>query len=104
MDKLEIITNGHKRPLATLSELPEKARKDFNYVSPESDDYPRFVRYKGSWYDIGDVEAILPTQQPADWPFAAWHGRQSETYFSGILFRYVYNYDPDFVVVGRYYV
>lgn len=110
MDKLTVITNRVPRSLRYLHELPPKVQKDFDYAF--GDQSPRFVQYKGAWYDAMDTQRInLSGQQsasPVGWavtvandsPLAGWHAIISETFFSGVVFRYV---DDERVIVGRYY-
>jgi hypothetical protein len=95
-----------------LAELPAAAQKDFDYVigEPGADD-PRFVEYKGAWYDVYDVQYITTQRtrpvghemvvDPSD-PLAQWHAVISESYFSGVLFRYPLPHETDDVIVGRY--
>jgi hypothetical protein len=110
MDKLTVITNNVPRPLFCLHELPASVQKDFDYaVGYQS---PRFVQYKDVWYDAEDTQRIsLSGRQgasPVGWavtvandsPLAGWHSILSETFFSGVLFRFV---DYERVIVGRYF-
>jgi hypothetical protein len=91
---MNIITNNHLRPLACLAELPVKVRADFDYVGDDFD--RRFVQYKGVWYDVYDSEACgVGFDQ-----FKGWDGIVSETFFSGVLFRFA---DEDQVIVGSYF-
>ena len=106
----ELITNGKPRALLPLCDLPEKARTDFDYV--DADDYSeRFFHYRGAYYDAHDAQRIEPDSGRAHrvgWsmrvhpgePFARFDGIVSESYFSGIVFRFV---DDDSVIVGRYF-
>jgi hypothetical protein len=104
---MKIITNNHPRPLACLAELPGKVRTDFDYVGDEFD--ARFVQYKGVWYDVYDTQAIRTVPgAPMGWamvvaedsPLASWDSVVSETFFSGVLFRFA---DEDQVIVGSYF-
>jgi hypothetical protein len=104
---MNIITNNHLRPLACLAELPVKVRTDFDYVGDEFD--ARFVQYKGHWYDVYDTQAIRTVPgAPMGWamvvaedsPLASWDSVVSETFFSGVLFRFA---DEDQVIVGSYF-
>ena len=54
---MKIITNRIPRPLLPLTDLPEKARADFDYID-DSYDF-RFVQYKGVWYDVSDSTRAL---------------------------------------------
>jgi hypothetical protein len=91
---MKIITNNHPRPLAWLAELPGKVRTEFDYVGDDFD--RRFVQYKGHWYDVYDSQACgVGFDQ-----FKGWDGIVSETFFSGVLFRFA---DEDQVIVGSYF-
>ena len=105
---MEIITNNVARELCALADLPEKVRKDFDYIKDGEEYSPRLVCYKGSWYDVHDTQVIstatnnrmgFAMQVDASSPFAKWDSIISETFFSGVLFRL--NND-DTVIVGRY--
>ncbi len=95
---MKIITNNKPRPLAYLSELPAKIRTDFDYVG---DDFnARFVQYKGHWYDVYDSQACGVGFDLGFDQFKGWDGIVSETFFSGVLFRFA---DEDQVIVGSYF-
>ena len=94
---MEIITNNKPRYLAALNELPAEVQQDFDYVR-EQDDYSlRFVQYKGVWYDTYDSES---THQAGRSILPGWSCFQSETFFSGVVFRFVGDNE---VICGRYY-
>ena len=94
---MEIITNNKPRPMLSLWELPEDVQKDFDYVLPD-DGSCRFVKYKGAWLDCFDMQSIS-REQGFD-QFKGWHGIASDTFFSGVLVRFVNDND---VIVGRYF-
>lgn len=98
---MNIITNNIPRPLACFLDLPEKARKEFPYLG-EADAYDyRLVQYKGVWYDVWDSMRCPGAEAPEATrnAFAGWDGYVSDSFFSGVLFRFA---DEDRVVVGRY--
>ena len=106
---MNITTNNRARVLKSLSELPTKVAEDFDYIEECEAFDPRFVQFMGHWYDTQDVQGISTRRtNPVGWdcivqeddPLARWHAIVSETYFSGVLFRFVGN---DEVVVGRYF-
>lgn len=100
---MKIISNSQRRPLRCYLELPEKVRLsgDFAYIDEEQTHDPRFFYYKGNYYDTGDCEFPGTPEQN---PFSRWDGYFSETFFSGIVFKFdretMQSYD--FVIVGRY--
>lgn len=97
---MKIVTNRIPRPLLPLTDLPEKARKDFDYID-DSYDF-RFVQYKGVWYDVYDSTRCPGAEAPeaTRHVFAGWDGYISDSYFSGVLFKFA---DDDRVVVGQYF-
>lgn len=112
MNHVKVTTSHRARDLLSMDELPEKVRKDFDYV--EKDDYScRFVQYKGAWYDVYDsmnVQSLGRRVWAAEFglqslgapdPFHGWDGYVPETFFSGVLFKLV---DDERVIVGRYCV
>ena len=99
---MNIITNRIPRPLLCLSDLPAKARADFNYLG-EADAYDcRLVCYRGVWYDVWDSMRCPGAEAPqaTRHAFAGWDGYISDSFFGGVLFKFA---DDDHVIVGRYY-
>lgn len=94
---MQIITNNKPRPLLALWELPQEAQKNFDYVLPDDGSY-RFVKYKGEWTDCFDMQSV--SRELGFSQFKGWDGIASDSYFSGVLVRFV---DDDQVVVGRYF-
>ena len=106
---MNIITNNRPRPMACFADLPAKVQADFDYVLLADHYSPRFALYKGWWYDVYDTQAIRTAPgAPMGWavvvekdsPLASWHGIQSDSFFSGVLFKLC---DDDTVIVGRYF-
>jgi hypothetical protein len=96
--EMKIITNNRPRPMACFADLPAKVQADFDYVMLADHYSPRFVQYKGEWYDVYDSQSI--TRELGFSQFAGWHGIQSDSFFSGVLFKLC---DDDTVIVGRYF-
>jgi hypothetical protein len=96
---VNIITNHTRRPLINFLELTHKESKDFDYVTEDRWYDQRFFRYKGNVYDTQDCERPAHTDL-----FPGWYGYFSETFFSGVLFKYdkMFAYH-NVVIVGRYY-
>lgn len=93
---MKIITNNHPRAMHAVADLPERAQADFDYVMGDDRYSPRLVQYLGHWYDVYDSQACgVGFDQ-----FKGWDGIVSETFFSGVLFRFA---DGDTVIVGRYF-
>ena len=108
MNNVTIKTNGHRRELVSYWQLPVDVRAEFEYMVErgcEDDMYsPRFVLYRGSWYDTSDCEGGW-NGMPSE--FKGWDEYASDSAFSGVLFRFPHNefgeYEDDLVVVGTYY-
>jgi len=103
MNTLTIITNNRPRDLLSLVDLPEKTRADFDYIEGDEVYSPRFVAYRGHYYDVCEF-MCTPQREPARQELnelAAWDGYQSDSYFSGTVIKYVDRFER--VIVGRYY-
>ena len=105
---MEIKTDHKYRPLLSLCELPEKVAKDFDYVKEEYCTL-RFVKYKGDWYDTLDTQRITTESYRMGWDMpvskdhilADWDAILSDTFFSGMVFKF--SEDWESVIVGVYY-
>ena len=59
--------------------------------------------YRGEWYDTHDVQVISRDLHTLEGDkLREWHGILSDSFFSGILFRFV-GEDLDEVVCGTYF-
>lgn len=104
---MKITTNNHPRELISFFDLPENARSDFDYVTDDAQYEFRFVSYKGNFYDTYDTQRIsVDCGQYMGWtmavekdsPLSKWNAVISESYFSGVLFRFI----DDSVTCGSY--
>lgn len=93
----KITANNHVRELVSFNELDEAVQSDFDYVDEEDRFSPRFVQYRGDWYDTGDVEIAPPSIKAL-----GWDGFNSDSYWSGMVYRYFDRdgYELDGVVIG----
>lgn len=128
--QITLKTNHHVRPLVAWIDLPESARPDFEYVIatddgtppaawPDEAYTPRFVLYRGSWYDVHEFQRISressrvrdPLAYSAfgitvsdDSPIAWWDGAQTESAFSAVVVKWAADEwgEPgsEYVVVG----
>jgi len=108
---MNIKTNNKPYELKSWSDLSDKARAEFDYITVGSDDAytSRFVQYKGVWYDTNEFQGFNHIQGEP-W-FKGWDGYQSDTYFSGVVLRWYRErwrgelQKPDFerVVMGTYF-
>lgn len=87
--KLTIRTNHVPRDVLRWFDLSPKEQSEFDYL--DSDDRrmeAEFVRYRGWVYDLHDMERGWGgTQMPE--PFAGWDNYLSDSYFSGILIKWL---------------
>jgi hypothetical protein len=108
---MNIITNWVPRNMLALHELPAKHQAFFDYIDEDEWYTPRFVQYRGGWYDTYDTQRIEPDtgrQNPMGWairvhpgsPLCLFDSVESDSFFSGMLYRFV---GEDQVVVGRYF-
>jgi hypothetical protein len=95
---MEIITNNVPRFILYGYELTAKEAAAFSHYSADELSKHSFFRYRGEVYALID---FMRTGNGLD-AFAEWHGYHSETYFSGIVVRYVDD-SCEQVIVGRYY-
>lgn len=103
-DKMTIKCNQVSREVLYWHDLSEKEQKEFDYL--DSDDHREsasFFRYKGNVYDLSEFmridKSVAPHPQREGWE--RFDGYSSDSYFSGILVRYVY--DNERVIVATYF-
>lgn len=93
---MNITTNNVPRDLLDALELSPEDRAAFDYLPWDAIDAGRdsatFVRYRGRLYDLGEF-------MRSD-AFQPWDGFASDSYFSGIVVRFVDHGER--CIVGRY--
>lgn len=88
--------------LIAWCELPWKEREFFDYVEENDKLNPRFVKYRGEWYDTCEFEAANWHDEHPQRAFMwGWHGFQTDSYFSGVLCRF--DSSCERVQMGRFY-
>lgn len=112
-----LTTNGHIRPLVAWFDLPLDKAAEFDYASIDLEiEVPRFVQYRGNWYDVRDAQVIndgpFGFPAPPGHPLHGWHRVQTDSAFTGIAFKFpdpdlmarlgLYTERYDYVVVGRW--
>lgn len=99
MAELTIVTNNVPRDILNGWDLTLKERQEFDYLNwvdiEKGEDSASFFRYKDEVYDLQEFELVVDTR------FQGWEGIRSDSFFSGIVVRYVN--DDEQIVVGRYY-
>ena len=102
-DEITIKTNNVPRFILDASELTKKEQREFDYLDWDAlergEGSASFIRYRGVTYDLGEFQT---TSRDAGvlHHFGDWDGYLSDTFFSGVLVRFV---DDDSVVMGRYF-
>ena len=95
---MKIKTNNVPRLLLSFFDLPVREQNEYDYLKVIERYDNRFVRYKGSFYDVFDSQTTHGL--PIDSPLKSWDSFIGESYFSGVVFRFVdFN---DKIVVGSY--
>ena len=89
---MEIKTNHRPRPILSAYELTEKEALEFDYIEPGEGS---FFRYRGQVYSL---EEFMVWDNPASPTGQQWDGYRGDSYFSGIVVKYVE--DGDAVKVG----
>ena len=92
-----ITTNNKPRDLMYWEELTAKEQKELDYIKPDEAGF-QFVRYKGWVYDVDDMMAVRAESLPADSFLRGWDAYVGDSYFSGVLIRWV----DDKVVMGTW--
>lgn len=100
---MKITTDNKPRPILHWWDLTPKEQAEFDYLMPQEQEDHEFVRYRDWVYDLCDLEWIRPNEVPhpqrPGWE--KWHAYQSDSFFSGVLFRLVDDGESG-VVCGTY--
>lgn len=108
---LRITTNHVPRTLVYGYELTSRERESAGITADdagEDTEHTEYVRYRGSVIPVNDFSADWGMTRGTGLPsvFAGWDGYLSDTYFSGLVIRYVRdesgNMDTDSVIIGRF--
>jgi hypothetical protein len=105
---MEITTNNIPRPILDAHELTPKEREEFDYLDWDKleagEDSASFFRYKGEVHYLGDFavwDNLLSPLNKQNYG-RSWDGFMPETFFSGIIVKYVEIDNEWSVIVGRY--
>jgi hypothetical protein len=105
---ITVITNNVPRDILDAHELTPAERERFGYIDWHAFEAGEagvaFVRYKGELLDLGEFQATPVGSSGNEWmsEWRGWGGYINDSYFSGILVKYVGD-EFDQVVMGRYY-
>jgi len=108
--RLELTTNNHERQFVTGHRVPMNVLKwQFDYLTAEEQSFGNFLRYKGHWYHVSDFTGLgslfmagieRSTGSTEASPFDSWHGRTSDSAWSGVVIRI--SEDGDTYQIGTY--
>ena len=98
---MKIKTNNIPRHLIYGYELTDKERQEFDYIPKDDMPNENFIRYKGTLYHTGDIMAIDTRKACLPYGFSEWHAYVSETFFSGVMFRFTEDHEQ--VICASYY-
>lgn len=102
MPDITVRTDHKYKDVIYWEQLTPKEQKEFDWIASSdtlTTDEAEFIRYRDWVYCLNDVMAL--THNAPD-EFNGWDGYESDTYFSGVLFKY----DPEDssrVMCGTYY-
>lgn len=75
-------------------------RKQFDYLNDEEFENEYFITYKGYTYAMCD---FMRNNQHKDSETYGWDGVHSDSYFSGVLLKYVEDSDYNEVILATYF-
>lgn len=75
-------------------------RKQFDYLNDEEFENEYFITYKGYTYAMCD---FMRNNQSPDSPMYGWDGYHSDSYFSGVLVKYVEDSELNEVILATYF-
>lgn len=96
---MKIATNNIPRNVIYGFDLTEKQREEFDYL--DDVESGQFFAYKGQIYDLGEFMHVDANREPCLSPLSGWSGYASESFFSGMVVKYVDDFER--VIVGTYY-
>lgn len=92
---MQIKTNNVPRDILRWHDLTDDERSEFGYFDEQTCEDASFFRFKGDVYDLAEFTVW---DNPASPTRQGWDGFRSDSYFSGLVVRYVDDYER--VVVG----
>jgi hypothetical protein len=100
-----ITTSSRRLDILDGSGATPAERAELDYINwpavDEGTDSVSLVRYRGTLWDLGSMEPCVGSAMPPE--LAGWQAYLTQTYFSGVCFRYVTEDDETYVVADWYY-
>jgi hypothetical protein len=93
MTTTTVITNNVPRDVLFGYDLTDRERAEFDYIDADEIGTHEFFRYLGEVYDLGEF-TVAPSQSP----ISDWDGYLGDSFFSGVVVKYVE--DCERVIVG----
>jgi len=88
---MQVKTNNQPRDIVYGFELSDTILSEFDYLNDDERANAEFVKYKGQWYHLGDLET--PHGMPKDSPLKQWDGFVSDTFFSAVVFKFTDDFE-----------
>lgn len=104
MSTLTIKTNRHPHDILYWDELTAKEQREFDYLDTEQrQSNASFFRYRSNVYDLGEFMRVSePMASNCQFKgLEQWDGYASDSFFSGILVKYVQDFER--VIVATYF-
>jgi hypothetical protein len=99
---MRIVTNNVPRDVLEAYDLTPAEREEFEYIDfhkvATGEASATFIRYRGTLYNLAEFQT--PRGLPEFSPLQKWDGYLSDSYFSGIVLRYVDEFER--VIVGTF--
>jgi hypothetical protein len=97
---ITVRTNNVPRDIIDAYQLTPQERKEFDYLNwdaiEQGNDSASFFRYKGQIYHLGEFMRLDSNTE-----LKGWDGYFNDTYFSGVLVKYVN--EGEQIVVAQYF-
>lgn len=103
MNDVRVITNNHIREIVDACELTVEERDEYDFLDwkaiEDGTDSASFFRYRGDVHFLGD---FLRWDGFPESPLKEWDGYNPDSFFSGLVVKYVNDDNGDGIRVGRY--
>lgn len=102
-EEIRVVTNHGPRDVLEAYDLTLAEREEFSYIDwhkvATGEESATFFRYRGNVYDLGEFQTTRGL--PEFNPLTSWDGYLSDSFFSGIVVRYVNDFEQ--VIVGTFF-